>query len=254
MTIESFLVTELFTFLLIFTRISAGFMLLPGIGEAYVSLRIRLLFSIMVAIMLMPLLGPSIPPVPTSPLALSVLMMKEIIIGLFFGLLARFLLSAMHVAGMVISYQSSLAAATMFDVSQAGQGSTIGNFLSVTAVLLLFVTDLHHLMIQGLVDSYTLFEPGAALMIGDMADSMTRLTSDVFNIGVKLASPIIAVALMVNLGAGVLARLMPNMQVFFVLIPAQIQIALLFLMTTLSGMYLWYLDFVEIRLTNFLGG
>lgn len=253
MTLEQFLVTELFAFLLVFVRVGAGVMILPGIGESYVSPRIRLPFALLLALLLTPLLQDTLPPIPSSPLALTVMVAGEMTIGLFFGFLARTLVAAMHTVGMVMSYQSSLAAATMFDISQAGQGSAIGNFLSVTLVVLLFATNLHHVMIQALVDSYTLFTPGDTLPLGDMANSVTRLVSDVFNIAIKLASPLIAVGLILYLGAGVLARLMPNMQVFFVLIPVQVQLSFWVIMVTMSGMYLWYLDFAEARLSSFLG-
>ena len=254
MTIEQFLVSELFAFLLIFVRIGGGIMLMPGVGEHYVSPHIRLAFALMLALMLLPILQEYMPPIPTSPLELTILIACELIIGIFFGLIGRMLVATMHIVGMVLSFQSSLASATMFDVSQASQGSAIGNFLSITTVLLIFVTNMHHLMLQGLVDSYTLFTPGNLLPIGDMSNSMTRLFSDIFNIAIQLSSPVIAMGILVYLGAGVLARLMPNMQVFFVMIPLQIQISILILITSMSGMFLWYMDFVEARLSSFLGG
>ncbi len=253
MSLEQFLVGELFAFLLIFVRIGSGIMVMPGIGESYVTTRVRLAFALIVSLALLPLLKPIMPQIPSSPFALGLLMFGEVGVGLFFGLMARVIVSAMHTVGMVMSFQSSLASATMFDVSQASQGSAIGNFLSITAVLLIFVTDMHHLMLQGLVDSYSLFIPGAAFPIGDMANNYTRLVSDVFNVSIKLASPLIAMGLILYLGAGVLARLMPNMQIFFVIIPLQIQVSFWVIMITMSGMFLWYLDFVEERLSAFLG-
>ena len=92
------------------------------------------------------------------------------------------------------------------------------------------------------------------LPLGDIAQSISRLVSDVFNVAVKLASPLIAVGMLLYLGAGVLARLMPNMQVFFVLIPAQIHISFVIMMTVIPGIFLWYLDFFEQQLTVYLGG
>lgn len=252
--LESFVTAQIFAFMLIFIRIGSGVMVMPGVGESYVSPRIRLLFALSLSLALTPALTDYIPAVPLSPLTLAALVATEMIIGLFFGFLARIIVSAMHTVGMVVSYQSSLSAATMFDISQAGQGSTLGNFLSITTVLLLFVTDMHHLMLQGLVDSYRLFTPGDTLPANDIADSMARLISDVFNIAIKLSSPIIVVGLMLYMAAGLLARLMPNMQVFFVIIPPQIQICLFVLMTSLSGVFLWYLEFVEAQLNVFVAG
>lgn len=253
MQIEQFLVGEIFTFLLIFTRVGAGVMLIPGIGENYVAPRFRLLFALMVALAMTPALAPFMPKPPTSPLALTALLAMEILIGLFLGFVARFLVTAMHTVGLIISYQSSLAAATMFDMTQASQGSAIGNFLSVTVVVLLFATDLHHLMLSGLFDSYTLFPAGLAVPIGDMSDYLARLSADVLLLSVKLASPIIVVGVMIYLGSGVLSRLMPNMHVFFVIIPPQILISFMVLMMILSGMLLWYINFIEERLLGFPG-
>ncbi len=227
---------------------------MPGVGEGYVSPRIRLILILSICLIITPILRDNLPAIPSSPLALSALMAGEVIIGAFLGLLMRALVSIMHIVGMIISYQSSLAAATMFDISQASQGSAIGNFLSIVAVLLLFVTDMHHLMLQGLIDSYTLFTPGNALPMGDMANQFTRTVSDIFNIGVRLASPLIAMGILMNLGAGILARLMPNMQVFFVLIPVQIQVSFLVFITIFGGMFLWYLDYVEAALTGYIAG
>ena len=177
---EQFLVTELFTFLLIFIRIGSGVMLMPGFGESYVSMRFRLILALMITLAMTPALAHFMPPVPTSPLSLTILILKEVIIGLFFGFMVRILISAMHIVGMIISYQSSLSAATMFDVTQAGQGSGIGNFLSVVVVVLLFATDMHHLILRGLYDSYSLFPVATTLPVGDMAEVISRLVGDIF--------------------------------------------------------------------------
>ncbi len=228
-------------------------MLLPGIGEAYVSARIRLILALMVALVLMPTLQPQLPPPPASPLALFVMMAAEITMGVFLGLLARIVVSVMHTAGMIISYQSSLASATMFDMTQASQGTAIGNFLSLTAVTLMFATDSHHLMLNGLFESYVVFPAGQALAFGDMSNYMSRLVGDVFLMAMKLSSPLIVVGLVSYLGMGILARLMPTMQVFFIVTPPQIMISFALLMACLSGMMLWYLEFAEEHLTGYLG-
>jgi flagellar biosynthetic protein FliR len=239
---------------MIFVRVGAGVMIIPGIGESYVSPRFRLLFALMVALAMTPALAEFMPEVPGSPLLLTKIFMTETVIGLFIGTLARVLVATMHTAGMAISYQSSLAAATMFDISQAGQGSGIGNFLSVTTVVLIFTTDLHHIMLLGLFDSYTLFPPDGQIPAGDMSNYLSRLVSDIFVMGIKLSSPVIVIGLMIYLCMGVLSRLMPNMHVFFVIIPPHILISFIVLMATLSGMLLWYLDFLEARLSGFLVG
>lgn len=253
MQLEAFTTGELFAFLLIFTRVGTGMMFVPGLGEAYVSPRIRLLFALACALVLMPTVQPLLPPAPDSPLSLMVLLAIEITIGTFLGLISRVVVSVMHTAGMIISYQSSLSSATMFDMTQATQGTGIGNFLSLTAVTLLFVTNSHHLMLHGLFDSYVIFPAGLDIPIDDMSNSLTRLVGDVFLMAMKLSSPMIVVGVVGYLGMGILSRLMPNMQVFFIIIPPQILMSFALLMASFSGMMLWYLDFAESHLSSYVG-
>jgi flagellar biosynthetic protein FliR len=250
--LEQFLVTELFAFLLVFTRLGAAIMLLPGIGEAYVSPRVRLILALMVGLVVTPIAQPLMPPIPGSPLGLTVLLCAEITIGVFLGMLSRILISAMHTAGMIIAFQSGLAAAMMFDINAGTQGSPFGNLLSIGAVTMLFALDLHHLMLTGVADSYTLFAPGTYPPVGDFAQMATQIISSVFSIALAFAAPHIVVGLLVYLAGGLMSRLMPAMQVFFVIMPAQILASIFILMVTVSSAMLMYMSYFENMLTGFL--
>lgn len=250
--LEHFLVTELFAFLLIFTRIGTGIMTLPGFGEAYVPLRVRLHVAIMISVLLVPVFGDYMPDVPGSPLTLTVYVVAEVLVGLFIGFISRILITTMHFAGSIISYQSSLAMATIFDISQGGQSTVIGNFLTLSAVVLFFVMDLHHIMLSGLADSYSLFRPGEFPVMGDVAQHSMMMLSKTFAIALQLAAPHIVFALLYYLGSGVLARLMPTMHVFFVLMPTQILIAFFLLLAVATTLMVQYTSYVEESLRTFL--
>ena len=250
--LEEFLVTNIFAFMLVMCRVGSAVMLIPGIGEAYVAPRFRLTLALGITLVITPVVAELVPRVPDSPLALAVLMTGEILIGLFFGFVTRILISTMHMAGMIISFQSGLSAATMFDFNQASQGSAIGNFLSIVVVLLIFALGLHHLMLKGVLDSYTLFIPGTFPPADDMANLVTRLLSDSFNIAMRISAPHIVVGMMVYLAAGVLARLMPTLQIFFLIMAPQILISFILLATLLSSMLVWYMVYFEESLQKFL--
>lgn len=250
--LETFLVGQLFAFVFIFCRVGTGIMLLPGVGEVYVPLRLRLLFALIMSLALVPLLENMMPAVPGSPLALGVLIVAEALVGLFLGFLARLLITVMHIAGAIIAYQSSLALASILDISQAGQSTVIGNFLTITAITLFFSLNLHHLMLNGLVDSYQLFPPGGFPIVSDMANHLMRTFSQIFMIGVQLSAPHIVFALIFYLCAGILSRLMPTMQVFFILMPAQIMIAFFLLLSLLVAIMLNYSQFAEETLGAFM--
>src|SRR5690606_28903541 len=116
----------------------SAIMLLPGFGEQYVAPRIRLGIALAFSVALTPVIQ-GMPPVPDTTLELMRLIMLEILVGLFLGTIARMLIGAVHVAGITIAYQSSLSASITAGITQfSGQDSSIGNFLGVTAVVLIF--------------------------------------------------------------------------------------------------------------------
>lgn len=252
--LEQFLVSELFAFLMIFCRTGTGIMVLPGFGESYVNARSRLLFALMLALVLTPALTAYMPPIPDSPASLAALIAAEMLVGLSIGMVCRIIISSIHVAGMIISTNASLAMATQFDPNQAAQGSLIGSFLSISAVVLMFTMDLHYVMLRGMADSYSLFTPGTFPPVGDLALYFSQLVADIFMLGFKLSAPATIVALLLYLGAGVLSRLMPNMQVFFILLPPQIFLSIFMLASVYAAILLQFTGFFTERFEAFLDG
>ncbi|MGE3714549.1 MAG: flagellar biosynthetic protein FliR [Alphaproteobacteria bacterium] len=253
--LSEYLVSELFAFLLVFCRFGTALMVMPGFGEQYVSMRVRLMLGLAISALLSPGLSGQILP-PTSTFMLVQYISVEILIGLFIGGIARILITAIHLAGMIIAYQSGLASALVPDLSQAtgGQGSVMGNLMAVTAMVLIFATDTHHLMLWGVKDSYNLFIPGAFPMVEDFANKAARVGSDAFDIALKLSAPHIVVGLVFYLGNGIIARLMPNIQIFFIMIPIQIMISFFILMLIISAIMMWYLEYFRAGIATFITG
>ena len=176
----------------------------------------------------------------------------EFIIGLFIGTIARVLMVALDIAGMIISMTSGLANAQVFNPSVAAQGSIAGAFLSVAGVTLLFVTNLHHMLIHGIVESYNLFPVGEIPDNSSMAQLMTQAFSTSFKIGFQLAVPFVVIALMLYIGMGVLARLMPQVQVFMLALPVQIMLSMITMGLVLSAMLLFWITQFENGMVFFL--
>lgn len=233
---------DVFSFLLIFARVGAAMIAMPAIGESAVPTRYRLLLGVALAILVAPALAGRLPALPSSPVALLLLLGIEIAVGAFLGLVGRIMMSALYTAGTIISFQASLSNAFMFDPTAAQQGSLPSLFLGTLGVLLLMVTDLHHVMLRAVFDSYGLITPGVMPPIGDLSESVTRLVAEAFLLGVQLSAPLIVVGLVLYLGVGLLARLMPQMQVFFIMLPVQIALGLAILAITLPAMMLWFLN------------
>lgn len=251
-SLETILVPQIFTALMIFTRVGSGIMILPGLAESYVTLRFRLLLALIIAVLMTPILSDFMPPVPASPLTLAILIFGESFIGLMIGTVARFLIGTLHVAGTIMSIQSSLTMAVQYDPTQAGQGTLLGNFLSITAVVVLFAVDLHLVMLRGLIDSYTLFTPGNVPPLDDFALYLAAILSKVFMIAFQLSAPVVVIGLMLYYAAGVLSRLMPSMQVFFIIMPAQVMLSLFIMMAVFGAIITNFTHFFADTFGSFL--
>lgn len=224
--LETFLASGVLAFMLTFTRIGTAAMIMPGIGDSFVNVRVRLHVALALSFVLLPIVLPFIPsPIPPTFVLISFIAM-ELVIGLMIGTVARIFMTALDTAGMLISSQSGLANAQVFNPTLAAQGSIIGAFLSMTGAVLVFSTNLHHMLIMGLVESYHMFPMGELPDTGSMAELITKAVAASFTVGVKLATPFIVVTLLVYVGMGVLTRLMPQVQVFLVVLPLQILIAM----------------------------
>ena len=226
-------------YLLTFARVGTLVMLMPGIGEAMVSPRLRLAFALLLSLVLFPVARPLLPggagPEPGGAgTALIGVMIGEIAVGLVLGLSVRAIVAALQTAGTIIAQQLGLAFAMTVDPSVGNQQATLGSFLSLLGLTLVLAADLHHLALVAIRDSYALMPPLGMPATGDAAAFAVQAVARSFTLSVQIAAPFIAFGILFNLGLGVLSRLMPQMQVFFVATPASIMIGMLVFLATVG--------------------
>src|SRR5215217_1435146 len=231
------------TFMLVFGRVGAMVMLLPGFGESNIPVRIKLAIALLLTLIILPLHRSAYQVDLTSMAALGVLMVHELIVGIVLGATARVTLSALAVAGSVIAQQLGLGFVTAIDPTQGQQGLLIGNFLTILGLTLLFATDTHHLVIAALNESYRIFSPGEFFSSGDVAALATKAFATAFKIGMQLSAPFLVFGLVFNIGLGVLARLMPAMQVYFVGVPLSILVGFIILALVITSVMGTFLDY-----------
>ncbi|HEY0909790.1 MAG TPA: flagellar biosynthetic protein FliR [Bradyrhizobium sp.] len=231
------------TFMLVFARIGSMVMLLPGLGESNIPVRIKLGIALLLALIILPLHRNAYRIDLQSINPLLIMMIHEIVVGIVLGATARVTLSALQVGGSVIAQQMGLGFVTSVDPTQGQQGVLIGNFLTMLGVTLLFATDSHYLVIAALNDSYNIFAPGDLTPSGDIAALATRAFAAAFKIGMQLSAPFLVFGLVFNVGLGVLARLMPQMQVYFVGVPLSILAGFLIFSLVLVAMMGTFLNY-----------
>jgi flagellar biosynthesis protein FliR len=241
----SFLPAIAAAFLLTFARVGAMVMLLPGVGELNVPSRVRLTIALVLTAILLPAHQKAYAVDLKAIGPVLVILFQELLVGAVLGLTARLAISALQVAGSVVAQQLGLGFVTAVDPTQNQQGLLVGNFLSVLGVTLIFATDLHHLVIAAMNDSYTIFQPGEMPIVGDIAQHVTRVIATSFRIGIQLSAPFLVFGLLFNLGLGVLSRLMPQMQVFFIGLPLSILLGFLLLVLVIGAMMGTFVGYLE---------
>lgn len=248
----NFLPQLAFVFMLIFARVAMIVTLMPALGAQSIPQNIRLAVAILLTVLLVPVVGDSVPQMPVQLFALVFMVISEMIVGLFIGMTGSLLTAALQTAGSSIAFQTSLSSAQNTDLSTAVQGTLVSSFLSIVSLTVIFAMDVHHLVIAAIHDSYQLFKPGELMPIGDVVEAGVGVFAKSFLIGVQLSAPFIVIGFVFNVGVGILARLMPQFQVFLVLLPANIMIGFFMLFALLGTMMMWYIEHLQAGIGVFI--
>jgi flagellar biosynthesis protein FliR len=230
-----FAIPDLATALMLtFARVGTLVMLMPGIGEQMIAPRARLGVAILLTLVLLPMTKGYF--AVGAPVSAVTVLIGEIAVGLLIGLSVRVVIGALQTAGTIVAQQLGLAFAMSVDPAMGGQQAAIGNLLTLLGITLIFSADLHHLAIAAIRDSYLMMPPASLPPAGDAATLAMRAMGKGFALAVQIAAPFIAFAILFNLGLGLLSRLMPQLQVFFLAMPATILIGMLVLLATVGVM------------------
>jgi flagellar biosynthetic protein FliR len=232
---------EIWTGALIFARIGAILMLLPGFGETYVPPRVRLSLALVVTLALWPVVRGVLPALPES-------------MGSMIGMLIRMFAGALTTAGEIVSLQTTLSFAQTANPLQAQPGTTVATFLMLFGTTLIFATNTHHLFIAALVGSYELIAPARPMIVGDFAAMAVRTVGDSFMLGVQMAAPVMVFALIFNLASGLVARVMPQFQIFFAAAPLSVILGLSVFALSLGVLGTVFIDRYRAVAAVFAGG
>jgi flagellar biosynthetic protein FliR len=207
---------------LLLCRLGAAAMLLPGLGEAEVPATLRLALALGLVLVLLPVVSPGLPAMPGDVPGLAFLLLAEIGIGLWIGLLARFLAMALAQAGQVVALLIGLASPLQGDMVLGASATALARMFALATAALVLATGLYEIPLRALVESYAVLPAGMGLPGGAAAETLARKAADSLALALQLAAPFVLAAILFNAGLGLIARLAPQAQVFVVAAPVQI--------------------------------
>jgi flagellar biosynthetic protein FliR len=214
----------IFNFFLIFSRLAGLISVLPALGDERIFVRARLSMCIFISVVAMSAISDTLPKLTNSSSQLTYYIISESLVGIMLGLCVRIYFTSILILGNLISMESGLSAATIYDPSQKDQIMLFSSFISILFLVTIFTSDTHHTFLLGFFESYEKFKPGELLDTGDIANTISQTVSNSFLLAFKISSPFMIIGVAILVAGGVLSRLMPTFQVFFVITPIQILI------------------------------
>jgi flagellar biosynthetic protein FliR len=211
-----------FAFTLITCRCGAAVMLLPGLGEAEPPLLLRIGLTLGITVLLLPLQAGHMPAMPADIAHLAGMLGAELLAGGLLGWLARLLAMALPAAGQIISLMTGLSSVLQQDQTLGAQSSAIGRLFSLAAPVLILSGGLYAMPLNALAGSYSVWPAGNLPGTDDMTQVAVAAASASFALALRLAAPFILISTIWQVALGLIARLVPQLQIYFAALPGQV--------------------------------
>lgn len=229
-------------FLLIFVRISGLFISAPIFGSRNISVYIKAGLALAISYILFPLFSTTTARIPEQFLPYMILVTGELFIGIILGFVSSLVFSAVQMAGQLLDMQVGFGIVNIIDPQSGHQVPLIGNFKYILALFVFLGSNGHHVLLSALVASFKLIPVTGVVLQPTLANLMTDMVQGIFIIALKISLPVLSALLLTDVALGVLARTMPQMNIFVVGVPGKIIIGLF----VLSLVFPFYVIFLEV--------
>jgi flagellar biosynthetic protein FliR len=219
---------QLQIFFLIFFRVAAILMSMPIINGNSIPFLFKFGLALGASIVLFPLLDLKVFPVLTNLGSFVVGAVGEILLGVIIGMAVNLIFVGLQIAGQLSGYQMGMALAEVIDPADGEQIPLLAQFFQIFAFLIFLTVNAHHWFLRALADSFHLVPPLGFKLSGSLIEQLMRVAGNMFVIAIKVGAPVIAALLLTTIALGLIARTVPQMNVFFVAMPLKIMIGLMF--------------------------
>jgi flagellar biosynthetic protein FliR len=215
------------SFFFVFIRTLAILLTAPFFGMKGVPAILKIGLSMIIAILLLPVAGPV--DLPSGFLAWLPAVFSEVMIGAAIGFVARAIMAGIELAGQVVGFQMGFGIANIIDPHTNNQVSIIASFKGLLATLIFFIANAHHYFISAIAASIRIVPPFGASLSGGATESVVMLSGGIFVIALKIGAPVMFALLFANIAMGIVARTVPQINIFMMGFPVTIAVGLLVL-------------------------
>jgi len=212
-------------FVLVLARLGGLLVAAPLFGHALLPPMVRAGLALALAVVLLPVL-PVPPALPQTVTALAGATALEVLLGTALGLVAQFVFAGVQLGGQLAGIQMGFGFATLLDPQSHAQTTIVAELQQLMVLVLFLVLDVHHLLLAALIDSFRAVPPGAVTVTGAGLQRAVAMAADLFVVGVRVAAPVLLVLVLSNAALGVLAKTVPQLNVFVVGFPLNVGVGL----------------------------
>ncbi len=213
---------QILLFFLILVRMTALFMSAPVFSLMGIPVMFKIGLGGLTALLIYPMVDATAPELPLDWLLILVLMFQEIVTGVLIGFAISLLFAGIQLAGEYIGLDMGFAIAQEVDPTFRQPVSVIARFENNLAMLLFLLLEGHHYLIEAVVYSYRSIPVGGWHFPEPVLQRLLRLSADVFIVGMKIAAPAVVALFLTSVAMGIIARAVPQMNIFFVGIPIRV--------------------------------
>ena len=213
------------TFLSAFARCTAMVLSSPLFGTN-VPVKVRVLFSLVLSMALVPVLREHVGDVPQEMVGLALMVGRDVVIGLIIGGMIQLLMAGIQMAGAFLDIQIGIGMAQIFSPVFGRPSSPISQFKFLLGLVILLLINGHHLMFRAFVHSYEMAGP-SLMRLGEMQTTLISFIGQVSLMALQIAAPVAAVSVIIDVAAGLINKGVPQTQPFLLALPAKLMVGML---------------------------
>jgi len=225
--------SQIQVFFLVFLRVTAIVMSLPIFSGNNVPIMFKAGLALSVAWVLYPMMTLTVPPAMEGWSFLALGVVSEVLLGVGIGLAIRLIMAGVQMAGQIAGYQMGLAIANIMDPATSMQTPILAQAFNLMAMLIFLTINAHHWFFRALVDSFVILPPFEFSLSASFVGYLMKMAGNMFVIALKIGAPIIVVLILTSVSFGLMARTVPQMNIFIVAMPLKIVVGLLFIVFSL---------------------
>lgn len=184
----------------------------PIFGAFNIPMQLKLAFALLLAVLLTPLAPAA--PMPQTLAGVVMSLAGEVMIGAAIGLAIKFVFTGIEYAGQVASFQMGIGMASAYDPINSAQVTVLGKLLSILTLLVFLTVNGHLMVIMALKKSFDVIPPYGFTLSGSLMDGIVVFSKEIFILGLKFSAPVVAILIFVNVAMGIMARTVPQLNMF----------------------------------------